>query len=80
MAIITLRKIRAATLGKVRPLVPVKLQALVKQPQQVTKQLPGYIICQLLPPAETEILFLLPISPTFKEDNQIRGPKSLMLP
>ena len=50
------RKIRAATLGKVQPLVPVKLEALVKRSQQVTRQLPGRILCQLLLPAEIEIL------------------------
>lgn len=53
------RKARAATLDKVKPLATVKVEGLVKQQQQVTKQLPGYIICQLLLPAEREIIFPL---------------------
>lgn len=73
----------AAPLGKVRLLVlllAVKLKALVKQPQQVTKQLPGYIICQQLLHAEIEIFFLPPTSPMFKAENQIWCPKPLTLP
>lgn len=76
MAIMTLRKIRVATLGKVKPLVSVKLEALVKQPQQVTKQLPGYIICQPLLPAK--ILYLPPMSLTFKGESHIHITKATL--
>lgn len=80
MTIMILRKIRAATLGKVKPLVPVNLTSLVKQRQQVTKQLPGYTICQPLLPAEIESPFPPPMSPTLKEGNQIQCSKLPRLP
>lgn len=80
MPITMLRKIRVATLGKVKPLAPVKLEALIKQPQQVTKQLPGDIICQRLLPEEIEILFPPPMSPAFKGENHIQCSKLPRLP
>lgn len=80
MTIMILRKIRASTLGKVKPLVPENLTSLVKQQQQVIKQLPGYTICQPLLPGEIDSFPPPPRSPTFKEENQIQCSKLPRLP